>query len=49
MNDIHRVLGNAPGRPVDVPGNLMDASGNFADIPGILVRALLKRGLFRDK
>ena len=42
MSDIRRVLSDPLGRLVDVPGN-------FMGVPGIVVRALLERGLRRYK
>ena len=45
VNNIRRTLSNTFGGPVGVPGNFVDVSSDFMDVPGILVRALLKRGL----
>ena len=45
MSNIRRVLGDALGCLVNVVRNFMGVLGNLMDVLGILVRALLKRGL----
>ena len=49
MNNIRRILSDILGCLVDVFGNFISVSGNFMDVPGILVGALLERGLNRHE
>lgn len=45
MKKVRRVISDALGGLFDVSGNFMGVLYNFIDVPGILIRALLKRGL----